>query len=225
MNDNKNKSCDILLSTNTNNNNTLITINNTSSPINILSDASTISLDLVATSAANDRNDNNLLKPNSNDQKVYEKYFNYDNKSTSLLDNETPITANPDILLEKSPTSPLSVAVGGSAGEKPPNMRKRQSSTVTYSINVINFQNDNHPDDDSYPMNNKEHGGSGGGGGGRSNSSTSKNDILSSHMKAFFLLFFIFIFSHHDENIFPTEFSFHFFSCFGFLIFIVAQKY
>uniref|UniRef100_A0A182F974 G-protein coupled receptors family 1 profile domain-containing protein n=1 Tax=Anopheles albimanus TaxID=7167 RepID=A0A182F974_ANOAL len=153
------------------------------SPVNIqLSEASTISLDLVATSPK----EKLPRVPTSAPATV----TTIDIASEMLMLTE----ANPDIVIDNGGAH--SNAVSMSPGSKPvtPSLppsimtpspqhprlgRKRQSSTVTYNINVINFQTSDNPDDDaSYQLNNRSgagYGGSGGGpgtAGGRSNSST-----------------------------------------------------
>ncbi|XP_041761976.1 octopamine receptor beta-3R-like isoform X3 [Anopheles merus] len=154
-----------------------VSLNARCSPVNIqLSEASTISLDLVATSPKE-----KLPKvPTSAPATV----TTIDIASEMMM----MLADNPDIVIDNSHTgatvSPTSRTVTPSRApsimtpspqHNPRLGRKRQSSTVTYNINVINFQAGDNPDDDaSYQLNNRN--GSGGGtatAGGRSNSSTS----------------------------------------------------
>nr|XP_040223248.2 octopamine receptor beta-3R-like isoform X2 [Anopheles coluzzii] len=154
-----------------------VSLNARCSPVNIqLSEASTISLDLVATSPKE-----KLPKvPTSAPATV----TTIDIASEMMM----MLTDNPDIVIDNSHTgatvSPTSRTVTPSRAPSimtpspqhhPRLGRKRQSSTVTYNINVINFQAGDNPDDDaSFQLNNRN--GSGGGtatAGGRSNSSTS----------------------------------------------------
>uniref|UniRef100_A0A6E8VCB5 G-protein coupled receptors family 1 profile domain-containing protein n=1 Tax=Anopheles coluzzii TaxID=1518534 RepID=A0A6E8VCB5_ANOCL len=155
-----------------------VSLNARCSPVNIqLSEASTISLDLVATSPKE-----KLPKvPTSAPATV----TTIDIASEMMM----MLTDNPDIVIDNSHTgatvSPTSRTVTPSRAPSimtpspqhhPRLGRKRQSSTVTYNINVINFQAGDNPDDDaSFQLNNRN--GSGGGtatAGGRSNSSTSE---------------------------------------------------
>ncbi|XP_058128874.1 uncharacterized protein LOC131287774 [Anopheles ziemanni] len=153
------------------------------SPVNIqLSEASTISLDLVATSPK----EKLPRVPTSAPATV----TTIDIASEMLMLTDT----NPDIVIDNSHTaaslSPTSRTVTPSRApsimtpspQHPRLGRKRQSSTVTYNINVINFQTGDNPDDDSsFQLNNRNGsgGGVGGGGaataGGRSNSSTNSS--------------------------------------------------
>nr|XP_040223243.2 octopamine receptor beta-3R-like isoform X1 [Anopheles coluzzii]XP_040223244.2 octopamine receptor beta-3R-like isoform X1 [Anopheles coluzzii] len=156
-----------------------VSLNARCSPVNIqLSEASTISLDLVATSPKE-----KLPKvPTSAPATV----TTIDIASEMMM----MLTDNPDIVIDNSHTgatvSPTSRTVTPSRAPSimtpspqhhPRLGRKRQSSTVTYNINVINFQAGDNPDDDaSFQLNNRN--GSGGGtatAGGRSNSSTSSS--------------------------------------------------
>uniref|UniRef100_A0A182TQ39 G-protein coupled receptors family 1 profile domain-containing protein n=1 Tax=Anopheles melas TaxID=34690 RepID=A0A182TQ39_9DIPT len=155
-----------------------VSLNARCSPVNIqLSEASTISLDLVATSPKE-----KLPKvPTSAPATV----TTIDIASEMMM----MLADNPDIVIDNSHTgatvSPTSRTVTPSRAPSimtpspqhhPRLGRKRQSSTVTYNINVINFQAGDNPDDDaSFQLNNRN--GSGGGtatAGGRSNSSTSE---------------------------------------------------
>uniref|UniRef100_A0A182PU97 G-protein coupled receptors family 1 profile domain-containing protein n=1 Tax=Anopheles epiroticus TaxID=199890 RepID=A0A182PU97_9DIPT len=158
-----------------------VSLNARCSPVNIqLSEASTISLDLVATSPKE-----KLPKvPTSAPATV----TTIDIASEMLM-----LSDNPDIVIDNSHTggtvSPTSRTMTPSRApsimtpspQHPRLGRKRQSSTVTYNINVINFQGSDNPDDDaSFQLNNRNgNGGSGGGGnttaGGRSNSSTNSS--------------------------------------------------
>ncbi|XP_049534648.1 octopamine receptor beta-3R-like isoform X2 [Anopheles darlingi] len=158
------------------------------SPVNIqLSEASTISLDLVATSPK----EKLPRVPTSAPATV----TTIDIASEMLMLTEQ----NPDIVIDnggahsntvsmspvsKPVTPSLAPSIMTPSPQHPRLGRKRQSSTVTYNINVINFQTSDNPDDDgSYQLNNRSggggggYGGTGGGGpgtaGGRSNSSTS----------------------------------------------------
>ncbi|XP_312025.5 octopamine receptor beta-3R isoform X2 [Anopheles gambiae] len=154
-----------------------VSLNARCSPVNIqLSEASTISLDLVATSPKE-----KLPKvPTSAPATV----TTIDIASEMMM----MLADNPDIVIDNSHTgatvSPTSRTVTPSRAPSimtpspqhhPRLGRKRQSSTVTYNINVINFQAGDNPDDDaSFQLNNRN--GNGGGtatAGGRSNSSTS----------------------------------------------------
>ncbi|XP_050084076.1 uncharacterized protein LOC126570386 isoform X2 [Anopheles aquasalis] len=154
------------------------------SPVNIqLSEASTISLDLVATSPK----EKLPRVPTSAPATV----TTIDIASEMLMLTEQ----NPDIVIDnggahsgavsmspvsKPVTPSLAPSIMTPSPQHPRLGRKRQSSTVTYNINVINFQTSDNPDDDaSYQLNNRSGGGYGGTGGGpgtaggRSNSSTS----------------------------------------------------
>uniref|UniRef100_A0A182N713 Uncharacterized protein n=1 Tax=Anopheles dirus TaxID=7168 RepID=A0A182N713_9DIPT len=154
-----------------------VSLNARCSPVNIqLSEASTISLDLVATSPKE-----KLPKvPTSAPATV----TTIDIASEMLM-----LADNPDIVIDNSHTgatvSPTSRTVTPSRApsimtpspQHPRLGRKRQSSTVTYNINVINFQTGDTADDDtSYQLNNRNGSNGGYGGpptaGGRSNSST-----------------------------------------------------
>uniref|UniRef100_A0A182LW99 G-protein coupled receptors family 1 profile domain-containing protein n=1 Tax=Anopheles culicifacies TaxID=139723 RepID=A0A182LW99_9DIPT len=153
-----------------------VSLNARCSPVNIqLSEASTISLDLVATSPKE-----KLPKvPTSAPATV---------TTIDIASEMMMLSDNPDIVIDNSHTgatvSPTSRTVTPSRApsimtpspQHPRLGRKRQSSTVTYNINVINFQGSDNPDDDtSYQLNNRN--GNGGGmatAGGRSNSSTSE---------------------------------------------------
>ncbi|XP_035894781.1 octopamine receptor beta-3R-like isoform X2 [Anopheles stephensi] len=156
-----------------------VSLNARCSPVNIqLSEASTISLDLVATSPKE-----KLPKvPTSAPATV---------TTIDIASEMMMLSDNPDIVIDNSHTgatvSPTSRTVTPSRApsimtpspQHPRLGRKRQSSTVTYNINVINFQAGDNPDDDSsYQLNNRNGSGTYGGGGaatagGRSNSSTS----------------------------------------------------
>uniref|UniRef100_A0A182K3V5 G-protein coupled receptors family 1 profile domain-containing protein n=1 Tax=Anopheles christyi TaxID=43041 RepID=A0A182K3V5_9DIPT len=158
-----------------------VSLNARCSPINIqLSEASTISLDLVATSPKE-----KLPKvPTSAPATV----TTIDIASEMMM----MLSDNPDIVIDNSHTgatvSPTSRTVTPSRApsimtpspQHPRLGRKRQSSTVTYNINVINFQTGDNPDDDSsFQLNNRNGSGAYGGGnataGGRSNSSTNSS--------------------------------------------------
>ncbi|XP_050068234.1 uncharacterized protein LOC126556791 [Anopheles maculipalpis] len=158
-----------------------VSLNARCSPVNIqLSEASTISLDLVATSPKE-----KLPKvPTSAPATV---------TTIDIASEMMMLTDNPDIVIDNSHTgatvSPTSRTVTPSRApsimtpspQHPRLGRKRQSSTVTYNINVINFQAGDNPDDDSsYQLNNRNGSGAYGGGGaatvgGRSNSSTNSS--------------------------------------------------
>ncbi|KFB41140.1 AGAP002888-PC-like protein [Anopheles sinensis] len=164
-----------------------VSLNARCSPVNIqLSEASTISLDLVATSPK----EKLPRVPTSAPATV----TTIDIASEMLMLTDT----NPDIVIDNSHTaaslSPTSRTVTPSRApsimtpspQHPRLGRKRQSSTVTYNINVINFQTGDNPDDDSsFQLNNRNGSGGGGGGGGggataggRSNSSTTGFSVL-----------------------------------------------
>uniref|UniRef100_A0A182XW87 G-protein coupled receptors family 1 profile domain-containing protein n=1 Tax=Anopheles stephensi TaxID=30069 RepID=A0A182XW87_ANOST len=158
-----------------------VSLNARCSPVNIqLSEASTISLDLVATSPKE-----KLPKvPTSAPATV---------TTIDIASEMMMLSDNPDIVIDNSHTgatvSPTSRTVTPSRApsimtpspQHPRLGRKRQSSTVTYNINVINFQAGDNPDDDSsYQLNNRNGSGTYGGGGaatagGRSNSSTNSS--------------------------------------------------
>uniref|UniRef100_A0AAG5CYP2 G-protein coupled receptors family 1 profile domain-containing protein n=2 Tax=Anopheles atroparvus TaxID=41427 RepID=A0AAG5CYP2_ANOAO len=160
-----------------------VSLNARCSPVNIqLSEASTISLDLVATSPK----EKLPRVPTSAPATV----TTIDIASEMMLLAD----ANPDIVIDNSATaaslSPTSRTVTPSRApsimtpspQHPRLGRKRQSSTVTYNINVINFQTGDNPadDDSSFQLNNRNGSGGGGGGGGataggRSNSSTNSS--------------------------------------------------
>ncbi|XP_049285099.1 uncharacterized protein LOC125764675 [Anopheles funestus] len=159
-----------------------VSLNARCSPVNIqLSEASTISLDLVATSPKE-----KLPKvPASAPATV---------TTIDIASEMMMLSDNPDIVIDNSHTgatvSPTSRTVTPSRApsimtpspQHPRLGRKRQSSTVTYNINVINFQASDNPDDDtSFQLNNRNgsgaYGGNGGAAtaGGRSNSSTNSS--------------------------------------------------
>uniref|UniRef100_A0A182QZV4 G-protein coupled receptors family 1 profile domain-containing protein n=1 Tax=Anopheles farauti TaxID=69004 RepID=A0A182QZV4_9DIPT len=157
-----------------------VSLNARCSPVNIqLSEASTISLDLVATSPKE-----KLPKvPTSAPATV---------TTIDLASEMMMLADNPDIVIDNGHTgatvSPTSRTVTPSRApsimtpspQHPRLGRKRQSSTVTYNINVINFQTGDNPDDDtSFQLNNRNGSGGYGGGaataGGRSNSSTNSS--------------------------------------------------
>ncbi|XP_052562648.1 uncharacterized protein LOC120421100 isoform X3 [Culex pipiens pallens] len=165
----------------------VVNLGDTGSPVNVLSEASTISLDLVSTGPST-----KLQVPSA------AVATNAIEDSVNPVDHSVDaqqVINNPDIIIENirndslnNQQQPISTATSTSVVMPPSIMtpspvhhpglhRKRQSSTVTYNINVINFSDN--PDDDggSYQMNNRNgtNGGtgSGPGAGGRSNSSTS----------------------------------------------------
>ncbi|XP_058467602.1 probable serine/threonine-protein kinase ndrD isoform X2 [Malaya genurostris] len=163
-------------------------LSDTGSPINALSDTSTISLDLVAMSPST-----KLQVPT-----------NAAAPSEECINPVDPLSVNnPDIIIEnirndnmnnqQQQQQQISTATSSTAALPPSIMttspvhpaglqRKRQSSTVTYNINVINFSDNPDDDQSSYQMNNRSVGGGGGGGAGhgpgagaRSNSSTNSS--------------------------------------------------
>ncbi|XP_062702994.1 serine-rich adhesin for platelets-like isoform X2 [Aedes albopictus] len=185
----------------------LTALTDSGSPINVLSEASTISLDLVAMSPST-----KLQVPSANGGPDASRDPSNED-SVNPVDHPVdpgPVVNNPDIIIENIrndslnnqqlqqtsvpgpvTTSAAATTTTAATTMMPPSImtpspihhpglqRKRQSSTVTYNINVINFS-DNPDDDSSYQMNNRElkmdGGGSAGmgtGAGARSNSSTS----------------------------------------------------
>nr|XP_029710032.1 putative uncharacterized protein DDB_G0277255 [Aedes albopictus] len=189
----------------------LAALTDSGSPINVLSEASTISLDLVAMSPST-----KLQVPSANGGPDASRDPSNED-SVNPVDHPVdpgPVVNNPDIIIENIrndslnnqqqqlqqtsvpgpvTTSSATTATATATTMMPPSImtpspihhpglqRKRQSSTVTYNINVINFS-DNPDDDSSYQMNNRElkmdGGGSAGmgtGAGARSNSSTNSS--------------------------------------------------
>ncbi|XP_055551238.1 octopamine receptor beta-3R-like isoform X2 [Wyeomyia smithii] len=162
------------------------------SPVNILSETSTISLDLVSTSPCT-----KLNVPSAATIPVPTAAAVTTEDSVNPVDHSVDPVAvnNPDIIIENIRNDSLynqqqqqiSAATSTTAVMPPSIMttspvhpaglqRKRQSSTVTYNINVINFSDN--PDDDqgSYQMNNRSAGpGTASGAGARSNSSTNSS--------------------------------------------------
>ncbi|XP_055617991.1 uncharacterized protein LOC129763188 isoform X2 [Toxorhynchites rutilus septentrionalis] len=158
-------------------------------PMTILSDASTISLDLVATSSST-----KLQVPTAGGAQLPTKVEDNANPVDQVVD--TRFISNPDIIVEnirnesitsnqqqlqKQKTETTSTTAG-----MPPSIttlspvihdglqRKRQSSTVTYNINVINFS-DNPDEDGTYQLNNRGSEAGMAGSGLRSNSSTNSS--------------------------------------------------
>ncbi|XP_053669669.1 uncharacterized protein LOC128720048 [Anopheles nili] len=155
-----------------------VSLNARCSPVNIqLSEASTISLDLVATS------------PKEKLPKVPASAPATVTTIDIAAEMMMLATDNPDIVIDNSHTgatvSPTSRTVTPSRAPSimtpsPQHARlgrKRQSSTVTYNINVINFQAGENPEDDSsFQLNNRSNGGGASTtAGGRSNSSTNSS--------------------------------------------------
>ncbi|XP_021693340.1 uncharacterized protein LOC5567281 isoform X2 [Aedes aegypti] len=187
----------------------LATLTDSGSPVNVLSEASTISLDLVAMSPST-----KLQVPSSTGGTGLQPPSGGPTNEDSVNPVDHPVDPgqvvnNPDIIIENIRNDSLSnqqqqTSVTGTitmtvttttttaaTPMMPPSImtpspihhpglqRKRQSSTVTYNINVINFS-DNPDDDSSYQMNNRSSeqrmgggAGMGTGAGARSNSSTS----------------------------------------------------
>ncbi|XP_058056002.1 octopamine receptor beta-3R-like [Anopheles bellator] len=158
------------------------------SPVNIqLSEASTISLDLVATSPK----EKLPHVPTSAPATVTTLDIAGEMLASmgGSVPQPPPSDANPDIVIDNGggsggvATPSLAPSIMTPSPQHPRLGRKRQSSTVTYNINVINFQHGDNPDDDSsFQLNNRNGGGSGGAGGGgsvtaggRSNSSTNSS--------------------------------------------------
>ncbi|XP_055587637.1 uncharacterized protein LOC129740071 isoform X2 [Uranotaenia lowii] len=166
------------------------------SPVNMLSEASTISLDLVTTGPST-----KLQVPTgaTDGCPIPTIGVAVTEDTINPVDPAPEITNNPDIIIENirndslnnqqiqqlsaatstTAVMPPSIMMSPSPLHHPGLQRKRQSSTVTYNINVINFSDN--PDEDgtsSYQMNNNRSGNGFGdssrpGTGGRSNSSTS----------------------------------------------------
>lgn len=181
----------------------VVNLGDTGSPVNVLSEASTISLDLVSTGPST-----KLQVPSA------AVAVNAIEDSVNPVDHSVDaqqVINNPDIIIENirndslnNQQQPISTATSTSVVMPPSIMtpspvhhpglhRKRQSSTVTYNINVINFSDN--PDDDggSYQMNNRNGTtggtGSGAGAGGRSNSSTSEyNPARWPHLSSYLFL-------------------------------------
>lgn len=137
---------------------------------NVLSDASTISLDLVTAP-------NNLLQPKSNLKLPLLSQSNESASSNEKLqhqqENETDCTKNeknPDIIeaiqMKNKSCVESSAANNDNSIYLSSNTtsRKRQSSSVTYNVNVINFGDDDGNEGTAVPLR---------GSGARSNSSTS----------------------------------------------------
>lgn len=181
---NHSKSIDTIYSVTSNHNNLEIGWNlnniehkseNTLNPIpannQVLSDASTISLDLVTLPKYKKSSDSSP----SNKSPVKKSCEEDDSKK------QTPDIIEGNMNNQKGTNGILTTSKNNYRSPMDENggdfnsglvHRKRQSSTVTYNVNVINFQNENPSmggDDDNYG------GHHGGGYGGRSNSSTSKN--------------------------------------------------
>ncbi|XP_058840199.1 uncharacterized protein LOC131695720 [Topomyia yanbarensis] len=158
----------------------------TGSPINVLSEASTISLDLVAMNpstklqvptdaAATIEGSINPVDPLAvNNPDIIVENIRNDTLNNQQHQQQQPMSSAtsstvvmPPSIMTTSPVHPAGL------------QRKRQSSTVTYNINVINFSDNPDDDQSSYQMNNRSGGGGAGGGhgagvGARSNSSTSE---------------------------------------------------
>uniref|UniRef100_A0A336MGH6 CSON000177 protein n=1 Tax=Culicoides sonorensis TaxID=179676 RepID=A0A336MGH6_CULSO len=145
--------------------NTLQPLTNT----NFLSDASTISLDLVTSP-------NNLLQPKPNIKlpiisQLNESESPKDNKSDKNSSTKNGKNQNPDIIeaiqLKNNNSYVESFSVNNDNSINLPSnttSRKRQSSSVTYNVNVINFGDDDGNEGTAMPLR---------GSGARSNSSTS----------------------------------------------------
>lgn len=156
---------------------------NTLTPLahtNVLSDASTISLDLVTSP-------NNLLQPKSNlklplmsqsNESASSNNYNINNEkqfeseNNNKTNNGNNKNQNPDIIEAiqmKNNSCVESSAVNNdnsnvNLSSNTTTSRKRQSSTVTYNVNVINFGDDDGNEGTAVPLR---------GSGARSNSSTS----------------------------------------------------
>ncbi|XP_065092402.1 octopamine receptor beta-3R-like [Ochlerotatus camptorhynchus] len=171
----------------------LATLTDSGSPVNVLSEASTISLDLVAMSPST-----KLQVPSATVGSTVPSSGPTNEDSVNPVDHPVDpgeVINNPDIIIENIRNDSLNnqqqTTTTTTTTMMPPSImtpspihhpglqRKRQSSTVTYNINVINFS-DNPDDDSSYQMNNRSSdqrtgGGTGPGAGARSNSSTNSS--------------------------------------------------
>lgn len=139
---------------------------------NVISDTSTISLDLVTSP-------NNLLHPKSNLKLPLMSQSNESASSNEKIQNQqqehesdcTKNGINPDIIEaihQKNQSFAESSAVNNDNSinlSSNITSRKRQSSSVTYNVNVINFGDDDGNEGTTAPLR---------GSGARSNSSTSK---------------------------------------------------
>jgi hypothetical protein len=146
---------------------------NTLNPIpannQVLSDASTISLDLVTLSKHKKSSDSSP----SNKSPVKKTCDDEENKKQTpdIIEGNINNNKSTNGILTTSKTYRSPTDENGGDFNAGLVQRKRQSSTVTYNVNVINFQNENPsmtgPDDEHYGQHDRGY-------GGRSNSSTSK---------------------------------------------------
>ncbi|XP_063706246.1 octopamine receptor beta-3R-like [Culicoides brevitarsis] len=135
--------------------------------MNVLSDTSTISLDLV-----NSASPGNLLHPKSNLKLPLMSQSNESTTSKEKYSQDFDCTSkrknNPDIIeaIQFKNSIDASLANNENSINLTSNItsRKRQSSSVTYNVNVINFGEEDGNDGSSVPLR---------GSGARSNSSTS----------------------------------------------------
>ncbi|XP_053698595.1 octopamine receptor beta-3R-like [Sabethes cyaneus] len=183
----------------------LTVLHDSVSPVNILSDASTISLDLVSTSPCT-----KLNVPTAANAPVPVVAAAIEESVNPVDHPMDPLAVNnPDIIIENirndslianqlpqqqhqqqaqqqqqqqvsaatSTTAVLPPSIMTTSPVHPAGLqRKRQSSTVTYNINVINFSDNPDDDQSSYQMNNRSVGaGAASGAGARSNSSTNSS--------------------------------------------------